>query len=171
MVRALCLSVALTLLCGCLPYSSRGNARHAEVSQPAEHQIRQSLSRLYRSFSYAPGHEPDWSLMRSCFVSDAQVVLEPNQGRAPRAMPLSQMIAQWQASLREKPSNNLGYVETISSIRLQYVGAYVDADVVFYGKAPNDPRARKPGLDRLRFSNANGAWQVESLEVQYESKL
>ena len=140
------------------------------VSPEDRQEIDALLDRLYRSFNYAAGKEPDWVMMRSCFVDGALFVPEAEDGKV-RAQDVDALIARWQASMRKKPGANPAYAEVVDSVRLERIATLVRADVTFTGSEPGDPRRRKPGLDSLQLVRQDGAWRVLSFVVHYESTL
>lgn len=170
MLKSLLLTAAL-LASACAASPDRGTASPTRLASSTQQHVRALLDRLYRSFNYAKGQEPDWALMRSCFVDGALFVPEPDPGSAVRPADVDAVIAKWQASMRKRSAGNHGYSEWIDHVRTSRVGNLVRADVVFHGKEPGDPQPRKPGLDSLQLVQVDGEWKVLSFVVQYESKL
>lgn len=166
--QALLVSV---LICGgCSTYLHHDSISNQVVAPETSSQIRALLDKLYQSFNYPEGQEPDWALMGSCFVDGALFAPEPDAGDAIRPSDVDTLIAKWQAAMRRQPSKP-GYIEWIENVQMSQAGNLVRADVVFYGKEPGELRLRRPGLDSLQLVQVDGKWKVLSFVVQYESKL
>lgn len=143
---------------------------HIESLTRAEsEQVDALLDDLYRSFCSAEGEEPDWELMRSVFVDDAQFVTEPPPGRPPKPQTVDAFIASWRDAIRGRPRP--AYDEWITGTRVTKVGGLIRIDVAFLAKTSTDTAPRKPGLDTLVLTQVDGTWRVLSFVVQYESKL
>jgi len=169
MIRALILTVALASTgCSAIPQVAQTPSRAALT---ADSEVQALLDRLYRSFNYGPGQEPDWKLMRASFVDGGQFVPEPTEGSQLRSHDIDALIAKWQSSMRANHAGNRGYSEWIGSTSITQVGDLLRVDVVFYGKEPGEPHQRQPGLDSLLLAQVDGTWKVLSFVVHRESKL
>jgi hypothetical protein len=164
--------LAATLLCGgCSTYAHHDPLTPDQAVTPeAGRQIRALLDKLYHSFNYPENQEPDWAMMRSCFVDGALFAPEPDAGEAIRPRDVDALIAGWQAAMRRRASHP-GYSEWIDRVSISQVGKIVRADVVFYGREAGDTQPRRPGLDSLQLVQVDGEWRVLSFVVQSESKL
>lgn len=129
------------------------------------------LDKLYQSFSYQAGEEPDWDLMRSVFVDDAQVVLEPAAGEELRPQKLEDFITSWQGSIRNSPDPTVQTSEAILDTAMTRLGNLIRVDLLFRAMKSTDTAPREPGLDTLMLARVNGDWKILSFVVQYESKL
>jgi hypothetical protein len=168
--RSLLLAAAIVAT-GCSTLPSQNQVVSSSISPAEERQVRAVLERLYRSFNYGQGEEPEWQLMRSCFLDGALFAPEPEAGGTYRPLDVDALIRKWQASIRKRPSENAGYSEWIDQVSTSRVGNLIRADVTFYGKEATDSHPRKPGLDSLQLVKIGGDWKVLSFVVQYESKL
>jgi len=169
MVRALILAIALASMgCSAIPQAEPAPSR---ATLPIDGEVQALLDRLYHSFNYGPGQEPDWKLMRTSFVDGAQYVPEPSAGSPLRSYDVDALIAKWQSSMRSSTSVNPGYSEWIGSTSISKVGDLLRVDIVFYGKEPGDRHQRQPGLDSLLLARVDGTWKVLSFVVHKESKL
>lgn len=169
MIQASILAIALASMgCPAIPQAEPTTSR---ATSPIDSEVQVLLDRLYRSFNYGPGEEPDWKSMRASFVDGAQFVPEPTGGSPLRSYDVDALIAKWQSSMRSGASVNLGYSEWIATISISKIGALLRVDVVFCGKEPGDPHQRQPGLDSLLLARVDGTWKVLSFVVHEESKL
>ena len=71
---------SLVILTGCVSTHPNAPVRVESLTVDESDQVDSLLNKLYRSFSYEAGEEPDWDLMRSVFFDDAQFVTEPPEG-------------------------------------------------------------------------------------------
>lgn len=170
MLRPLLLVAAL-LAAGCSTVTRTDAARPSPVAPETNGEVRNLLNKLYRSFNYAAGQEPDWVLMRSCFVDGVLFAPEPELGAGIKPRDVDALIAAWQTSMRRRATGNAGYSEWIDDVQMSRVGKLIRVDVAFFGKEPGDRGPRKPGLDSIQLVEVNGQWKVLSFVVQYESKL
>lgn len=134
-------------------------------------QVEALLDDLYRSFCSTEGEEPDWELMRSVFVTDAQFVSETAAGESPEPQTVEAFIASWRDAIRSSTTPRPAHDEWITGTQTTKVGELIRVDVAFEARKSTDPVARKPGLDTLTLAKVDGAWRVLSFVVQYESKL
>jgi len=170
MLRALVL-VFLIALTSCASTRLDASLRAESLAPADSEQVESLLKKLYRSFNYGAGEEPDWESMRSVFVDGAQFVTEPPAGKAPNPQSVDDFISSWRDSIRRSTSPGPAYAEWIIDTRVTKVGQLIRVDVVFQARKANDPSPRKSGLDSLVLANVGGVWKVLSFVVQYESKL
>lgn len=170
MQRALALMLLL-VLAGCSTTQPDVLLRPQSLTSAETKQVNSLLEKLYQSFSYGDGEEPDWDAMRSVFVDGGQFVTEPSVGEAPNPQTIDEFIASWQASIRESTSPLVATEEWITGTRAVKLGHLIRVDVVFQAKKRTDAAPRKPGLDSLVLVDAGGEWKILSFIIHYESKL
>ncbi len=170
MLRILVL-VLLIALASCVSTRPAAPLRAESLTSAETEQVDSLLEKLYRSFTYGEGEEPDWNLMRSVFVDGAQFVTEPPAGESPNPRSVDAFISSWQASIRGSTSPRPAHDEWITGTHITKVGQLIRVDVVFQAIKSNDPAPRKPGLDSLVLTKVGGVWKILSFVVQYESKL
>lgn len=129
------------------------------------------LEKLYQSFCYGKGEEPDWELMHSVFFEGAQFVGEVPEGEPPTPQTIEDFIASWQHSIRDSDSPTIATAERILETKATKIGQLIRVDILFQGSKSNDTSAKKPGLDSLVLASVDGVWKILSFVVQYESKL
>ena len=141
------------------------------LNQSETEQVDKLLKSLYQSFSYNNSEEPNWELMRSIFVEDAQFVTEVADGESPNPQTIDEFISSWQNAIRNSNTPTLETSEQIIEIKTHKIGKLIRVDVVFQALKENDPSPRKYGLDSLILTNVNGIWKILSFIIHYESKL
>ena len=142
-----------------------------ELTPNEKEQVDQLLQDLYQSFSYGNGEEPDWELMRSVFLAEAQFVTEVPEGEIPKPQTIDEFIGSWQYSMRNSQSPSVATKEWILETKASKMGKLMRVDVLFQASKANDPNSRKPGFDSLVLAKVDGVWKVLSFIVHYESKL
>lgn len=170
MLRTL-ITVVLIAFAGCTFAQRDPQLQTQSLTSAEEMQVNAVLEKLYQSFGYAHGEEPDWALMRSVFIEHAQFVTEPSAGEAPKSQTIDELISSWQASIRDSASPTVATEEQIIDTRMEKVGSLIRVDVVFRAKKGTDSAIRKPGLDSLVLVDTGGDWKILSFVVHYESKL
>lgn len=170
MLRTLAL-VLLIALASCASTRPAAPLRTESLTPTETEQVGSLLEKLYQSFSYGEGEEPDWELMRSVFVDGAQFVTEPPAGEAPNPQSVDEFISSWKASIRSSISPRPANDEWITGTRINKLGQLIRVDVAFQAIKTNDPAPRKQGLDSLVLANVDGVWRILTFIVQYESKL
>lgn len=159
------------VLISCATIPPTGSLRLEPLTSAETQQVDSLLDRLYRSFTYGADEEPDWELMRSAFVENAQFVTEPVEGKAPDSQLLEAFISSWQEAIRGSTAPRPSHDEWITGTTATKLGELIRVDVSFQAKKGNDTAPRKPGLDSLVLVKVDGQWKVLSFIVHYESKL
>jgi hypothetical protein len=170
MLRTLAL-VLLIAVASCTSTRPAPPLRSQSLTPAETEQVDSLLEKLYQSFSYEEGEEPDWELMRSVFIDGAQFVGEPPVGEAPNPQSVDAFISSWQTSIRRSTSASSATDEWITGRHITKVGQLISVDVTFQAIKQNDPAPRKPGLDSLVLVSVGDVWKILSFVVQYESKL
>lgn len=166
---------SLALAAGIVLFGCAGAPARTRPPFPGDHdtarqgQVDAVLDRLYQSFNYAAGQEPDWVAMRSLFFDDAVFVPEPEPGRAPVPRSIDDLIARWQAAWRGSADRE-AYAEWITQRRVTVRGNVAYVEIEFMGRAPTDDRARQPGIDHVLLLEADGQWKVAAFVVARESR-
>jgi pimeloyl-ACP methyl ester carboxylesterase len=148
------------------PYTS-GHAPPASASQP---RIDSTLTRLYRAFSFEKGREPEWTTIRSAFLSGATIV-DPIQERTlPHAIGVTEFIEEFRNAVKREASFREGFAERIVATRVDQYGHIAHAYVTFEGYVPGDTTARTRGVDSIQLILAGDDWKVASFITQFENK-
>ena len=161
----------IAVLTSCATIPQIDSLRVNPLTSAETQQVDALLDRLYRSFAYGADKEPDWDLMRSAFVENAQFVTEPAEGKAPDSQLLEAFITSWQETIRGSSAPRPSHDEWITGTTATKLGELIRVDVAFQAKKGNDTTPRKPGLDSLVLVKVDGQWKVLSFIVHYESKL
>ena len=171
MPRKIFIAVFVIMTTSCVSTRPGGPLQPKSLTTDESSQIDLQLNKLYQSFCYDSGEEPDWELMRSVFIEGAQFVGEAPAGGSPSPQSVDEFISSWQKSIRRSDSVTVKTTEHLISTKVTKVGKLIRVEVLFQAKKKNDPSPRKPGLDTVVFANDKGIWKVLSFVVHYESKL
>ena len=134
-------------------------------------EVEQLLEKLYQSFSYEEGKEPDWSLMRSAFLKNGQFVLEASSDQAPLPQSIDDFILSWQQVIHKSSKKSVKTSEEILQSNVRKIGNFIHVDVVFRAKKSTDLVPRKKGLDSLILAKEGDDWKILLFAVHHESKL
>jgi hypothetical protein len=142
----------------------------AVIASADEAEIRAVLDRLYASFEYAPGGEPDFARMRACFHDGATFTFEPASGNPVAVKDVDAAIADWRAMLARRVTPSAGYEEWIERAETIVSGKVAYVDVTFGARRPGETSERRPGLDSVVLLREGREWKVLAFTVQYEAK-
>lgn len=129
-----------------------------------------TLTRLYRSFSFAKGAEPDWATLRSMFLEGASIVDPVRDGVAPHAISVPAFLKGFSDAVKSATTYRDGFAERIVNARVDRFGHIAHAYVTFEGFAPAKRSAQTRGVDSIQLILDGAAWKVASFTTQYENK-
>lgn len=152
-------------------YADPGKSVQDEQVLRTEPGLQTLLERLYRSFSYGPGGEPDWNAIRSCFVDNAVFIPERNPDGTIEPRNVDDLLSRWRESVRKRTSAAPRYTEKIENIAVHRREGVAYLDVEFIAVEAGDPKPRKPGLDSMQWVMTPDGWRIAAFIVQSESKL
>lgn len=140
------------------------------AADPAAGEIRAVLDRLYLSFSFDAGGQPDWPAMQALFLPGAAFVDPIKVGVPPRGKPAAEFLEGFQSWVATDPKLKAGFRERIVAARIEHFGRIAHAFVTFEGYVPGPAAAKAEtrGVDSIQLVLEGSAWKVASFTTQYE---
>ena len=124
---------------------------------------------LYDMVSFGPGPEPDWTMFRQVFLTDALLIVAPSRTRSMRQMDVDGFIQDWKDFFRDAGLTEKGFTETIATLDLTQFGGMAHAFVIFEPRIGGTEQARPiRGLDSIELAWDGERWWVASITTDFE---
>jgi hypothetical protein len=131
--------------------------------------INQTITQLYKSFSFKAGEEPDWNTIRSLALPGAAFVAEPNEKAIRKAVGTEDFIAAYKQTIIDASLGQTGYEETIINSKIAQSATVANVEVSFRAYISTDKKQRKPGTDNIQLLKDKGQWKIVAFTTQAES--
>lgn len=127
------------------------------------------VSALYRAVSFAPGGEPDWSVLRTLLLPDA-VLAQPVRGSDEvELLTVDEFIGRFRHDLEAFEMRKTGFHERIERVETTSFGRIAHCLVVF--EVRKDPAVADPlgrGVDSIELVHTGGRWWIAAIATEHE---
>jgi hypothetical protein len=166
---ALCLSVVgvSSFLSAC--QTQAGIHVQSEESQLEEEvaELEWLIEKLYGTFSFDAGAQPDWVGMESLFAQGANLVAPIRDGGEAEVTGAAVFLASFKEWIESSPVGKTGLHERVLDTRIDVFQNIAHAYVTFEGFVPGEECAQTLGLDSLQLVRDQGEWKLVSFSTQY----